>query len=185
MSSDARLDHPTLAVIKDAFPGAGFQATEFRGMATLIVPREKLHEVARYLRDAPECDYDFLSDVVGIDYLDYPAKQPGRFAVSYVLGSGSTGLRLTLKTYVDPSVDTTGADFDPELQVDSVTDIWPGAEWPEREVYDMFGIRFRNHPDLRRILLWRDYPGHPLRKDYPLRGRGEREHYNVIGRESR
>ena len=71
---------------------------------------------------------------------------------------------------------------DPALEVDSVTDIWPGAEWPEREVYDMFGIRFRNHPDLRRILMWKDFPAHPLRKDYPLRGRGERETYRVVHR---
>jgi len=185
MSAPSRLEHPTLAVIKQAFPGAGFQAAEFRGMTTLIVPPERLHEVARYLRDAPECDYDLLVDVVGIDYLDYPVKQPARFAVSYVLASGRHGLRITLKTHVDPTVDTSGTEFDPALEVDTVTDIWPGAEWSEREVYDMFGIRFKNHPDLRRILLWEDYPAHPLRKDYPLRGRGEREHYRVVDRETR
>jgi len=179
------LEHPTLAVIKKAFPDAGLKATEFREMTTVVIPREKIHEVARYLHDSPDCDYDFLADVVGIDYMGYPVEQPGRFAVSYVLASGKHGLRITLKTYVDPSVDTSGIDFDPELEVDSLTDIWPGAEWPEREVYDMFGIRFKNHPDLRRILLWRDFPAHPLRKDYPLRGRGEREHYQTLNRESR
>lgn len=179
------LEHPTLAVIKKAFPDAGLKATEFREMTTVVVPREKLHEVARYLHDSPDCDYDFLSDVVGIDYLGYPVEQPCRFAVSYLLASGQYGHRIVLKTYVDPSVDTSGIDFDPELEVDSITDIWPGAEWPEREVYDMFGIRFKNHPDLRRILLWRDFPAHPLRKDYPLRGRGEREHYQTLNRESR
>ena len=73
---------------------------------------------------------------------------------------------------------------DPALEIDSVTDLWPGAEWPEREVFDMFGIRFRNHPDLRRILTWEEFPAHPLRKDYPLRGRGERETYKVVDRES-
>ncbi len=72
----------------------------------------------------------------------------------------------------------------PALYLDSVTDIWPGAEWPEREVFDMFGIRFRNHPDLRRILTWEAYPAHPLRKDYPLRGRGEREQYKIVDRTS-
>ena len=101
------------------------------------------------------------------------------------MSSTKFNTNLTVKTFMDPTVDTSGIDFDPALEVDSVTDIWPGAEWREREVYDMFGIRFRNHPDLRRILTWRDFPGHPLRKDYPLRGRGEREHYKTLDRESR
>ena len=97
------------------------------------------------------------------------------FAVVYVLVSHAHNQRLILKTYLDPSIDTSGIEPDPALELDSVTNIWPGAEWTEREVYDFFGIRFRNHPDLRRILMWKDYPAHPLRKDYPLRGRGERE----------
>ena len=86
--------------------------------------------------------------------------------------------------FLDPALPTDGIVEDPKLVLDSVTDIWPGAEWPEREVFDMFGIRFRNHPDLRRILLWKDYPAHPLRKDYPLRGRGERENFRVMTHET-
>jgi NADH-quinone oxidoreductase subunit C len=82
-------------------------------------------------------------------------------------------------------MDTLGADIDPALTIDSVCDIWIGAEWLEREVFDMFGITFRNHPDLRRILLWKDYPAFPLRKDYPLTGRGEREKYATLDRDSR
>ena len=66
----------------------------------------------------------------------------------------------------------------------TVTDLWPGAEWMEREVYDMLGIRFTGHPDLRRILTWEKYPAHPLRKDYPVKGRGEREDYRVVDRDS-
>ena len=185
MAAKPVLDHPSLPFVKVAFPDVGLKASEFRGMTTLVVPREKLHEVARFLRDSPECGYDFLSHVLGVDYLDYPVETPGRFAVVYLLASSRHDTRLTLKTFLDPSVDTSGIDFDPELEVDSVTDIWPGAEWPERETFDMYGIRFRNHPDMRRILTWRDFPGHPLRKDYPLRGRGEREHYKTLGRESR
>lgn len=180
----ATLDHPTLPIIKAAFPEVRFKAAEFRGQTTLVTPAERLHDVMRSLRDDPGCAYDYLVDVVGIDYLGYPAAQPGRFAVAYPLVSLSHERRLTVKTYLDPSRDTSGIEEDPTLIVDSVTDIWPGAEWPEREVYDMFGIRFRNHPDLRRILLWKDYPGHPLRKDYPLRGRGERETYVQLNRDS-
>jgi NADH-quinone oxidoreductase subunit C len=177
------LDHPTLPRVKAAFPDVQFRATEFRGQTTLIVPPGHLHQVMRYLRDDPECDYNFLSDVTAVDYLGYPAETLGRFAVVYLLVSYAHNRRLTVKLFLDPTIDTTGNEPDPALEVDSVTDIWPGAEWREREVYDLFGIRFRNHPDLRRILTWEGYPAHPLRKDYPLRGRGEREMYRVTRRE--
>jgi NADH-quinone oxidoreductase subunit C len=183
MPTKPMLDHPTLPRVKAAFPDVKFHAAEFRGQSTLVVPKEHLHRVLRYLRDDPESDYNFLSDVTAVDYLNYPAKTPGRFAVVYLLASYDKGRRLTVKVYLDPTVDTSGIEYDPALEVDSATDIWPGAEWREREVYDMFGIRFRNHPDLRRILTWKDFPAHPLRKDYPLRGRGERETYKIVGRD--
>lgn len=176
-------DHPTLSRVKAAFPDTTFKASEFRGDTSLIVPAAKLHEVMRFLRDDPDCEYNFLSDVLGVDYLGYPVETEGRFAVVYLLMSYPNERRLTVKTFLDPSIDTSGIEPDPALEVDSVTDIWPGAEWRERECYDMFGIRFRNHPDLRRILTWEEYPAHPLRKDYPLRGRGERETYRVVDRE--
>ncbi len=176
------LDHPTLGIVKERFPGKSLGATKFRGQTTLIVDAADLHEVMRFLRDDSRCAYDFLSDVMGIDYLNYPAPLPGRFAVGYLLCSYPRTDRIAVKTFLNPSIDTSGIKEDPALWVDSVTDIWPGAEWPEREVFDMFGIRFRNHPDLRRILLWETYPAHPLRKEYPLRGRGERENFRVVGR---
>jgi len=178
------LDHPVLRPLKAAFAGKTLRATEFRGQTALIVEPSDLHQVMAWLKSAPEAAFDFLSDVTGVDYLNYPAKTLGRFAVVYILRSTSRDDLLIVKTHVNPTLPTDGIVEDPGLWVDSVTDLWPGAEWREREVFDMFGIRFRNHPDLRRILTWEEYPAHPLRKDYPLRGRGERESYKVVDRSS-
>ena len=183
------LDHPSLGLIKARFPDVRFMATEFRGQSTVVVPPEHLHEVMQFLREAPDCAYDMLSDIVGVDYLGYPkgpeGRQPaGRFGVIYILVSTRHNRRLYIKALLDPSLDTRGIEPDPALQLPTVTDIWPGAEWMEREVYDMFGIRFDGHGDLRRILLWEDYPAHPLRKDYPVTGRGERESYRIVDRDS-
>ncbi|MEZ6318014.1 MAG: NADH-quinone oxidoreductase subunit C [Phycisphaerales bacterium] len=178
------LDHPVFATVRGAFPDKRLRATEFRGISTLIVDPADQHEVLKFLRDDPRCDFDFLSDVIGVDYLNYPAETPGRFAVVYNLCSTARTDRFFVKVYLDPSIPTDGIAEDPALWLDSVCDLWPGAEWTEREVFDMFGIRFRNHPDLRRILTWEEFPAHPLRKDYPLRGRGERESYRVVDRTS-
>lgn len=176
------LDHPTFAAVKAGFPGKKFRATEFRGQSTLMVEPSDLHEVLAFLKSDPRTAYTFLSDVAGVDYLNYPAKLGGRFCVVYILIAMERDDRFFVKTFLDPSLPTDGIQDDPALYLDSVTDLWPGAEWMEREVFDMFGIRFRNHPDLRRILLWDAYPAHPLRKDYPVRGRGEREAYEVVDR---
>lgn len=177
-------DHPVLLRLRETFPEAVMSAASFRGQWSLIVQPEDAHATLRFLRDDPACDFAILTDVTAVDYLDYPAPQPGRFAVVWIVTSLRRGDRLVVKTYLEPTVDTSGIEPDPGLEVDSATDIWPGAEWREREVFDMFGIRFRNHPDLRRILMWKDYPGHPLRKDYPLRGRGERELHEILERDS-
>lgn len=178
------IDHRALRRVKAEFGGMKLRATNFRDQPALILEPADLHRVMRFLRDDAECAYCFLSDVTAVDYLNYPVALPGRFAVVYNLVSFDHDDRLLVKTFVDPSVPTDGVEPDPALEVDSVTDIWPGAEWTEREVFDMFGIRFRNHPDLRRILTWEAFPAHPLRKDYPLRGRGERESYRVLDRTS-
>lgn len=189
MAHQPNLDHPTLALVKKQFPDRTFYATEYRGETTLVVQVRDMHEVLRFLRDDSACDYDLLSDICGIDYLDYPAGPEtggplGRFGVVYNLVSIPHNRRLLVKLYLDPSIDTHGDEHDPALHLPTVTEIWPGAEWMEREVFDMFGIRFDGHPDLRRILLWESYPAHPLRKDYPVSGRGEREDYRIIDRDS-
>lgn len=178
------LDHPTFKLVKARFPGKRFRGTEYRGQSTLIVDAADLHEVMAYLKSDAATAYDLLSDVGGIDYLGYPAPTIGRFAVVYNLIATSREDRFFVKVFLDPSLPTDGNARDPALVLDSVTDLWPGAEWMEREVYDMIGVSFRNHPDMRRILLWEDYPAFPLRKDYPLRGRGEREQYAVVDRTS-
>ncbi|MAY73943.1 MAG: NADH-quinone oxidoreductase subunit C [Phycisphaerae bacterium] len=177
-----KLDHPVFAAVKQAFPGKRLRGTEFRGQASLVVDPDDCHAVLKFLRDDDAMSFNLLSDVGGVDYLNYPTSMPGRFGVYYMLVSHKNDWRFFVKTYVNPSIPTDGVDEDPSLYVDSATDLWPGAEWPEREVFDMFGIRFRNHPDLRRILTWTEFPAHPLRKDYPLRGRGEREDYRVVDR---
>ena len=182
MATTPTLDHPTFAAVKARFPDKRLRGSEFRGQSTLVLEPADLLEVAKFLRD--EQGYSFLSDVTAVDYLNYPAETEGRFAVIYNMVSPEQDLRFFVKVYLDPSLPTEGIEEDPALYVDSVCEVWPGAEWTEREVYDMYGIRFRNHPDLRRILLWEQYPAHPLRKDYPLRGRGEREDYRVVDRTS-
>lgn len=178
------LDHPTFAAVKAAFGGIRLRGTEFRNQSCLVVEPGDAHKVLAFLKTNDATKYNFLSDVIGLDYLNYPTEMPGRFGVVYNLISHERDDRFFVKVYLDPSVSTEGIDEDPALFVDSVCDLWPGAEWPEREVFDMLGIRFRNHPDLRRILTWQEFPAHPLRKDYPLRGRGERESYQVIDRTS-
>ena len=189
------LDHPALAPLKSAFANVKFLGNEFRDMTTVVVPRENIVAVARFLRDDPSLRYDMLAELNGVDYLNFPGARH-RFAVNYGLTSVSNNTRLWLKVFLDPTQDTTPRassgllrdedvieNGDPGLKVDSVTSVWPGAEWMEREVYDMYGIIFVGHPDLRRILTWNGYGSYPLRKDYPLRGVGEREDYKIITRE--
>jgi NADH-quinone oxidoreductase subunit C len=186
------IEHRALAPLKQRFADAKFLVGEFRDMVTVIVPREKLVEVCTFLRDDPALRYDMLADVNSVDYLNYPGAQH-RFAVNYGLTSIDNSDRLWLKVFLDPEHDTApgtaprdeelGEKGDPGLKVDSVCGVWPGAEWMEREVYDMMGIIFVGHPDLRRILTWNGYGSYPLRKDYPLRGVGEREDYKIISRE--
>ena len=182
------LDHPTLPLLKQAFPDARLFATEFRGQTTIVVTPDTLHDVLAFLKTDAGGDYDFLADLTAVDYLNYPESRhggpTGRFAVIYNLSSTTRTDRFFVKVLLDPALPTDGIEDDPALHLPTCTDLWPGAEWMEREVFDMMGIRFDGHPDLRRILLWEDYPAHPQRKDYPIVGRGEREHYQVIQRDN-
>ena len=143
------------SLIEAALPGATRDEIEHRGQITVEVAPDRLLEVARFLATAPLA-FTLLSDVTCADF----PEEPGRFRVAYHLYSMDSGTRLRLRVWA-------GAD-DP--QVDSVTSVWPTADWHERETYDMFGVRFRGHPDLARILMPLDWEGHPLRRDYPVGG---------------
>ena len=128
--------------------------SEFRGETTFTIAREHLHEVARFCRD--DLSFDYLLDISSVDNF---GNEP-RFEIVYELYSMTLQVHLRLKLNVsedDPTVDT-------------VSDIWPTANWHEREIFDMMGLRFNHHPDLRRILMWDGYPYFPLRKEFPLEG---------------
>ena len=184
--------HPALQPLKAKFADVKFKAREYRDMVTVVVPRERIVDVCTFLRDDASLRYDQLAELNGADYLGYPGAEH-RFAVNYGLTSIPNNTRLWLKVFLDPEQDTapgTGIrdeevleKGDPGLKVQSVTGVWPGAEWMEREVYDMLGIIFVGHPDLRRILTWNGFGSYPLRKDYPLRGVGERENYKIVTRQ--
>lgn len=146
-------------------------ATEFRGDVRAVVEKAELHAVLQTLRD--ELGFDLLVDVTCVDYLHYP-DAADRFGLVYLLASTATNERIAVRVFVN----------DPEPAVASIVDLWEGADWLEREVWDLFGVRFEGHPDLRRLLLPEAFSAHPLRKDYPLQGRGERHHFPVLGRAS-
>ncbi len=143
------------------------------GQIAVRVPADRLVEVCRFLKGDPRTRFEQLSDVTCVDYLNFP-DAVDRFGVTYSLLSLTHNHRLWLKVYVN----------DPNPAVPSVTSVWRGANWTEREVYDLFGVTFTGHPDLRRILCPDWFTCHPLRKDYPLTGRGERESLQVVTRDS-
>jgi NADH-quinone oxidoreductase subunit C len=136
------------------------------------VPPDRLLEVMQFLYEDRRCQFEQLCDLAGVDYLNFPGARD-RYGIVYALLSVTKGHRLWVKCFAN----------DPEPKVPSVTGIWWGADWPEREVYDLFGVTFTGHPDLRRILTWDGFEAHPLRKDYPRRGRGEREDFKIVHRE--
>jgi len=146
--------------LRDRHPGAVVDTLHHRGAATLIVDPGQVRGVLAWLRDEPAQSYGFLSSLHACDYL--PAEP--RFGVHYELLSMERVERLHVKALLDDP----GA---PELPaIDSCVDLFPAAELPEREAYDMFGIRFEGHPDLRRLLMPEEYEGWPQRRDFPMGG---------------
>jgi len=136
----------------------------------IAVPAEQVFSYLEFLKT--ECGFDLLVDITCVDYLQYRGARD-RFGLVYCLTDTSTNERLIVRCYLN----------EPDLTVRSAVPLWEGANWMEREVFDMYGIVFEGHPDLRRILLPDEFAGFPLRKDYPLRGRGERHNFERITRE--
>ena len=135
---------------------------EQRGDATAVVDRSALLDALRFCRDEPTLSLDVLMDLTAVDYLKYPGREDGpRFEVVYHLYSLPHNHRVRLKVRVDED----------DAVVPSAVPLWPIANWLEREVWDMFGVRFAGHPDLRRLLMYEEFVGHALRKDYPINRR--------------
>ena len=161
--------HPLPLRIQQTFSDGVVSLTEWRGDVAVTVTREKVHEVAQFLHDDPGMDFDYIVHVSSVDWPD----DEERFEVVWEFYSVRKRQRIRLKARVPES----------DCIVDSLTDLWKGADFMEREVFDMFGIQFEGHPDLRRILLPDVFTAFPLRKDYPLQGRGERHNFPVIQRD--
>ncbi|MDX6558596.1 MAG: NADH-quinone oxidoreductase subunit [Blastocatellia bacterium] len=149
--------HPLVKKLRDQFDAAVIEASEFLGQLSIRIEPSQVVPVCESLKQDPETPFNYLSDLTCAHYPDH---REAPFEVIYNLYSISANERVRLKVWANGEGVGAG--------VDSVTGVWPAADWPEREVYDLFGVNFRNHPDLRRILLPPDWDGHPLRKDYPL-----------------
>jgi NADH-quinone oxidoreductase subunit C len=185
------MNTPTLiTLVANRFPDAVLASHSWRGDETVVLRRESLLDVARYIKEEPAVRMDFLMDLSAVDYSAFgksPARAffvssgvavgpdpqipdadpwPGplgrlRFSVVYHFFSLAHRRRLRLVVPLDEA----------RAEVDSLTPLWAGANWLEREAWDMFGIRFHGHPDLKRILMYEEFDGHPLRKDYPVNRR--------------
>jgi NADH-quinone oxidoreductase subunit C len=155
--------------LKERFGADAITTSEFRDNRRVHVGADEVYAVLECLKR--DCGFDMLVELSAADYLHYP-NATDRYGIWYVLLNTGDGQRLIVKTFTN----------DPEPSVPSVYGLWRGADWMEREVYDMYGVVFEGHPDLRRILMPDEFTAFPLRRDYPMRGRGERHNFPVITR---
>lgn len=157
-----------VARLRGKFGDAGLTTSEFRDNFRVLVGAEKVEAVLASLKAD---GFDMLVELGAADYLRYPNAKD-RYGVWYCLLNTTTGERVIVKTFAN----------DPEPSLPSVYHLWRGSDWMEREVYDMYGVVFDGHPDMRRILLPDEFTSFPLRKDYPMRGRGERHNFQPLTR---
>jgi NADH-quinone oxidoreductase subunit C len=147
----------TLNKLTERFPSSILETHSHRGDDTVVVKKEDILEICTFLRDDEGLLYNFMMDLTAVDYL---GNEP-RFEVVYHLYSLKYNRRVRIKARVSES----------DCSIDSIVAVWISADWFEREVFDLYGITFKGHPDLRRILLYEGFEGHPLRKDYPIKKR--------------
>jgi len=144
--------------INSKYEGVVLDSHDFRGDQTITVQKNTLIDLFKFLRDDPDLDFKFLMDLTAVDYLN---RKENRFEVVYHFYSLKHNDRLRVKVPVSED----------DCTIDSVSSLWKTANWYEREVWDLYGIKFNGHPDMRRILLYEEFKGHPLRKDYPINKR--------------
>ncbi|MCE9533990.1 MAG: NADH-quinone oxidoreductase subunit C [Planctomycetes bacterium] len=156
-------------ILTQRFGAESFTTSQFCDNQRVLVAAARLFDFMQVLKT--ECGFDMLAELTAVDYLHYPNARD-RFGVIYGLTNTTTGERVWIKAMLN----------DPDPTIESVYPLWKGADWLEREVYDMYGITFEGHPDLRRVLMPEEFTSFPLRKDYPLRGRGERHNFPTITR---
>jgi NADH-quinone oxidoreductase subunit C len=144
--------------VKSHYSDAIIDSHNFRGDQTITVKKNVLIDLFKFLRDDPALDFNFLMDLTAVDYLN---RKDNRFEVVYHFYSLKHNDRLRVKVPVSEE----------DCTIDSVSSLWKTANWYEREVWDLYGIKFNGHPDMRRILLYEEFKGHPLRKDYPINKR--------------
>jgi NADH-quinone oxidoreductase subunit C len=149
-------NNPTIDRLSERFPDEMIECEKGQRESVAVVKKDKILKICQFLRDDQELLYDFLIDLCGVDYQGMG--KHARFAVVYHLFSLEKGYRIRLKVPLEET----------DINIDTVVEVWKGAEWFERETYDLFGIIFNNHPFLRRILTHHQFIGHPLRKDYPV-----------------
>lgn len=170
--SPTEVQADTLSTLRQVLGDGVFTTAEFRDNLRLYIESGQLIRVISALRES--CGFTVLAELGAADYLNYPGRpsDQARFEVHYIVLNPTTNRRVIVKVGVPSS----------DLTLPSLTGLWGGANWLEREIFDLFGIKFDGHPDLRRILMPEEFTAHPLRKDYPLRGRGERHNFPRLTR---
>ncbi len=157
-----------VTILQEKFAHQIIKDEIFRDLLNLDIYSKDILDIVAFLRDDSRLDFQLFVDISGVDYLEYQDDSIlERFAVIYIFYSFHNNLRIKIRAFISEQ----------KAEIESISQFYQGANWPEREVYDMYGIHFRNHPDLKRILMPEDFGANPLRKDYPLQGRGERDRF--------